>query len=328
MGRRRLVRRLDAAQRRHPALGFPIAVLYKFVDDQGMYLASLITHYAFLSVFPLLLLATTILGFILQGHPHLQEEVVNSALGQFPVIGQQLKDATHPLVGSAAAVAVGIIGSLYGGLGMAQALQNALNRVWAVPRRARPNPLRARVRSLGLLGVLGGAVLVTTALSAITTGAATLGHEWGTVSTVGAAIAALALNVAVFLVAFRVLCARDLAWRVLLLGAVVAGVGWQSLQLAGTYYLHHKVEGSTQLYGIFGLVLGLIAWLAIESMVIVFAAEINVVRADGLYPRSLGTPFTDHVQLTPADEHAYTAYAQTELFKGFEHIEVTFDEHD
>src|SRR5580698_3615750 len=119
MGRPGLVERLDAAQRRHPALGFPIAVLYKFVDDQGVYLASLITHYAFLSVFPLLLLATTILGFILQGHPHLQQDVVNSALGQFPVIGQQLKDATHPLVGSGAALAVGIIGSVYGGLGMA-----------------------------------------------------------------------------------------------------------------------------------------------------------------------------------------------------------------
>ena len=81
----------------------------KFIDDQGVYLASLITHYAFLSVFPLLLLATTILGFILQGHPHLQQDVVNSALGQFPVIGQQLKDATHPLVGSGVALAVGIV---------------------------------------------------------------------------------------------------------------------------------------------------------------------------------------------------------------------------
>ena len=82
--------RLDAAQQKHPALGFPLAVLYKYVDDQGGYLAALIAYYAFLSLFPLLLLFSTILGWVLLGHPALRDQLMNSALSEFPVIGTQL----------------------------------------------------------------------------------------------------------------------------------------------------------------------------------------------------------------------------------------------
>lgn len=84
--------RLDGYQRRHPKAGFPIAVVYKYFDDQGGYLAALITYYGFLSLIPLLLLMSTILGFVLAGDPQAQHVVLNSALSQFPVIGQQLQE--------------------------------------------------------------------------------------------------------------------------------------------------------------------------------------------------------------------------------------------
>ncbi len=86
-----LTERLDAFQRRHGWAGFPLAVLYKFVEDQGPYLAALMTYYGFLSLFPLLLMLTSILGFVLQGDPQMLERVVDSTLRQFPVIGDQLE---------------------------------------------------------------------------------------------------------------------------------------------------------------------------------------------------------------------------------------------
>ncbi|HJQ44120.1 MAG TPA: hypothetical protein VJ831_13610, partial [Jatrophihabitantaceae bacterium] len=67
-----VVERLDRFQREHPKAGLPIAVLYKYADDQGSYLAALITYYGFLSLFPLLPLSSTILNFVLHGDPHLQ----------------------------------------------------------------------------------------------------------------------------------------------------------------------------------------------------------------------------------------------------------------
>ena len=55
------------------------------------------------------------------------------------------------------------------------------------------------------------------------------------------------------------------------------------------------------------------------------AMEISAVAERRLWPRALLTPFTDSVQLTSADERAYTAYAGSESHKGFEVVEVGFD---
>jgi Virulence factor BrkB len=162
---RRLVDTVDAYQRAHRWLGFPLAVVYKFADDQGPYLAALITFYGFLSLFPLLLLLVTILGFVLDGDPDLQAKLIDSALVQFPVIGSQLRENVQSLKGSGIGLAVGILATRYGCLGAAAATQNAFNRAWAVPRNRRPNPVTARLRSLLLLPVLGAGVLVTTALA-------------------------------------------------------------------------------------------------------------------------------------------------------------------
>ncbi len=319
-----ITEKLDSWQQRRPGLGIPLAVLYKFFDDQGGYLAALIAHYAFVSIFPLLLLFTTILGFVLNGHPHLQQQVINSALGQFPIIGQQLHSSAHSLTGSGVALIIGILGSLYGGIGIAQSLQNSLNKIWAVPRQARPNPFKSRLRSLGLLVVLGVGVIATTLMSGITTGSGALNLNLGPISRIFAIVVSVIVDMAIFLAAFKVLNARELTWRQVAVGALIAAVGWEVLQLVGTYFVAHKLHGASQVYGLFGLVLGLLALLGLEALVVVFAAEINVVRIDALYPRSLLTPFTDNVALTSADRRAYTSYAKTERYKGFERVDVSY----
>jgi uncharacterized BrkB/YihY/UPF0761 family membrane protein len=132
-------------------------------------------------------------------------------------------------------------------------------------------------------------------------------------------------NIGLFMLAFRVLAARDIPTRHLRLGAVVAGIGWQLVQLLGTYFVSHVLKGSREAYGVFGLVLGLIAWIYLLSLVTVLAVEINVVAQRHLWPRALLTPFTDDVRLTSADRRTYTAYAESERHKGFETVDVGFD---
>ncbi|SNQ51584.1 putative membrane protein [Frankia canadensis] len=315
--------RMDRAQRRHRGIGFVIAVLYKFGDDQGGYLAALITFYAFLSLFPLLLLLTTGLGFVLHGHHHLQEQVVSSALSQFPIIGDQLRDDVQALRGSGAAVAIGVLGAVYGSLGVARAIGNALDTAWAVPRRSRPNPFFARVRSLSLIGLLGLGVVMTTVLSTVTTGASAFGRLAAGFQVLAVAIST-AGNAGLILAAFTVLTARSGRVRENLPGAVFAAVGWQAVQTLGSYYIAHQLKGSTQVYGLFGLVLGLMTWLYFLSVVVVVGMEINAVRAGRLYPRALLTPFVDDVDLTDSDRRAYTSYAQAEQFKSFQRVDVTF----
>ncbi|MDT4918720.1 MAG: hypothetical protein QOH89_3420 [Pseudonocardiales bacterium] len=315
-----IVERLDRFQRTHPRAGLPIAVIYKFADDQGNYLAALITYYGFLSIFPLLLLSSTILSFVLEGQPELQQRVLDSALGQLPIVGTQLADP-QGVTGSGVGLVIGILGTLYGGLGVSLAAQNAMNTIWRVPRNARPNPLASRVRGVVLLLVVGLAVLGTTALAAL--GSIFSGFGIGTKILLG--IGTFALNAVVFTTAFRVATARDITLRQTVPGAVAAALIWQGLQYVGAFYVGHVVKGATEINGVFALVLGLIAWIYLESFIVVLAVEYNSVRSLGLYPRALMTPFTDDVDLTAADEASYTQQAEAARAKGFEEITVDFD---
>jgi YihY family inner membrane protein len=312
------VERLDRYQRNHPHASMPIAVVYKFFDDQGNYLAAVITYYGIVSLFPLLLLGSTVLNYALEGDPHLQQQVLDSALGQFPVVGAELSDPKG-IAGSGLALAIGIIGTLYGALGVAQAAQNAMNTIWRVPRNRRPNPIRSRGRSVVLLLVFALAAIGTTALSVLGNRAEGLG------ATLLLVLASMAVNTGVFLLGFRVATARDLSWACIVRGAVAAAVAWQLLQYFGTSYVTGVVRHASALNGVFAIVLGLIVWIYLESLVVVFAVEYNAVREMRLYPRALLTPFTDNVSLTDADQHAYTEQARAQQVKGFQEITVTFD---
>lgn len=318
------VERLDRYQRTHRRAGFPIAVFYKFVDDQGAYLAAIITYYGIVSLFPLLLLGSTILNFVLQGDPTLTHDVLNSALGQFPVVGDQLTDP-RGISGSGIGLVVGILGTVYGGLGVAQAAQNAMNTIWRVPRNSRPNPFQSRLRSLLLLLVVGLSIIGTTVLSALGTTTAAFGAGVGVGLKILLVLAAFVVNAVVFTLGFRVATARPLPWRCIIRGAIAAAVAWQLLQYIGTAYVGSVVKHATATNSVFAFVLGLIAWIYLESVVVVLAVEYNAVRELRLYPRSLLTPFTDDVELTAADRRAYTGIAKAQRAKGFEDITVTFD---
>jgi len=318
-----IVERLDEFQRRHSKASFPLAVLYKYVDDGGGYLAALIAYYAFVSLFPLLLLLSTILGLVLAGDPDLQQQVLDSALSQFPVVGDQLGQPKQ-ISGGAIGVTVGVLGSLYGGLGVGQAVQNAMNTTWAVPRNSRPDPFTSRGRSLLLLVTAGFAVLATTVLSTLgSSGAGSL----GAVVKILLLVAALVVNVAVFVFMFRVATARPLSVREVAPGAVGAAVLWQLLQTFGVVYVGHVIEGASATNGVFALVLGLLAFLYATANAIVICAEINAVRIDKLYPRSLLTPFSDNVELTRGDRRSYTDLAKAQRSKGFQEVDVRFHPH-
>lgn len=310
---------LDRLQRRNRAAGVVIGVVYKYLDDQGGYLSALITYYGFVSMFPLLLLLTTGLGVVLAGHPGLQKQVLHSTLSQFPVIGDQLHQPAG-LSGGTVAVVVGIAGALYGGLGVGQAVQNAMDSVWAVPRNKRPDPIRSRLRSLMLLLVLGSAAIAATALSAA--GQAT--GALGAFGKIGVALVAVAINAVICLVAFRVTTARELTYRQVLPGALAAAVIWQILQWGGAGYIRHTVKSASATNSIFALVLGLLAFLFLVSSTLVLCAEINVVLVERLYPRALLTPFTDDAELTTADRKTYTKKAKAERVKGFQRVSVRF----
>lgn len=312
----RIVRPLDAWQQRTRAPGFVFGVVKKFGDDRGGMLAGLIAFYAFLSLFPLILLATTVLGFVLHHDPSLQQRIERSALGQFPLIGQDLR--THSLRGSPIAVAVGLVGLLWGSLGAAQMIQFASEEAWGVPNHQRPPFVSRLVRALAFYGLLGVAVLGTSALTV-------LGSIVGRSEVLGAVgvAGALILNVGVFIMVFKLVGPDAIGWEDVLPGAVLGGIGWQVLQVVGQALVRHNLKHTTELYGQFAVVLGLISFLMLAAQLYVYSLEVNVVRRDHLWPRSIVQP-----PLTRADRQYLSQLAEEEARRPEEKVEVRWQQGD
>jgi len=309
------LRELDRRQQRSPRIGFVAAVIKKFGDDQAGQLAALIAYYGFVSLFPLLLVLVTVLGFVLQGNPSAQASILNSALSQFPIIGTQLQTNVHSLKGSGLDLAIGLIGSLLAGLGITGATQNAFNQVWYVAHKHRPNFIKSRLRGLGLIGVLGLLVIVST----VAAGFVTAGGQ-GLVAILGGIVVALLVNLLLFFTAFRLLTAAEVQTGELWPGVIFAAITWQILQHVGGFYVDHVIRHAKETSGFFALVLGLLAWLYLGAQVTLIAAEINVVRARRLWPRSFfSNPLLD------ADKRALTSSAEVEERIHEENVEVDFD---
>ena len=297
----RVLLRVDCFQRRHRPTAFLFGVVKKFGDDRAGQLAALIAYYGFFSLFPLLLVFVTVLGFVLSGNEGLQQQLLDSALSQFPVVGDDFSDV-DPLEGSGVALAIGIGAAVWAGLGALQAAQTAMNEIWDVPIKERPNFVFKRVRAVLMLVLLGGAVLASTLLSGLGTYV-----DLGAATRIAVLGASLLLNTGLFLVAYRVLTDRDLSWGQLLPGALVAGTAWVVLQTAGSIYVTRTVEGAGDTYGAFAVVIGLLSWMHLQAQVAILAGEINVVRDRRLWPRSLtGRDLTD------ADRRALGDYALVE----------------
>lgn len=311
----RPVRALDRLQRRRAVLGFPLGVVKKCSDDHAGNLAALMAWYGFFALFPLLLVLVTVLGYVLRGNPGVRRDILDGALGQFPVIGEDLR--RNVLGGSAVALAIGLAGAIWAGLGITLAGQRAMDRVWDVPHRLRRNFLTARLRGLLILLVLGLLnVAVTTAVGLLAGG---LG---GTALKAAGFPASVLLDVVLFWAVFRLFTSDAVPTRQLWLGIVLAAFGWAALQALAGVYVDRVVSPRKQTYGLFAIVLGLLTWLYLGAQMLLYAAEANVVRARRLWPRSLFEP------VTAADVEALRAAARVEERREGERIEVTFDQRE
>ena len=299
----------DRLQRRTKPLAIAIAVLRNFSDQAAGNAAALVAFWGFFSLFPLLLVFTAVLGFVLQGDVAAQQSVVHSTLREFPIVGSSL---SH-LGGSKVGLGIGIAGTLLSGLGVTSAVQNAFNVVYMIPHRDQPNFLIRRWRGLKLLAVVG----VLQVLSTVAAGLGGAGFG-GTLPTLATIAVSLLLNLLLFFVVFRFLIPTIVATRELWPGIALATVGWTVLQAVGGLYINHVVKGDGQTYGTFATIIGFLTWLYLGARIVVYAAEINVVLTRHLWPRSIMDP------PEPADRHARAALAKMEERDDKETVEVAF----
>ncbi|GAA3387771.1 YihY/virulence factor BrkB family protein [Cryptosporangium minutisporangium] len=308
-----IVRRLDVLQNRHRFLGLPWAVFRKYSDDNGAQLAALLTYYGFLSLFPLLLVATVIVVEVLRSQPELQQQLLERLVN--PQIRPDVEQALRQLPSSGFPLALGLVSLVYAGTGGVLALYSALNRMWGVPRRDLYPLGRRYVRVLVVL-VLAFASALLSAGSAVVTDEV-LGLP--AVQRVAAAAATAAEMVVLIAIAHKMLVCRPLRIRDFWVGAVIGAVVITALLTVAVTVLPALVARAGPVYGSFATVVGVFAVLYLLSQTLVLSVEISTVLEAGLSPRGL----TD-ARLTASDRRALVLQARRQERVAGQRITTTF----
>jgi YihY family inner membrane protein len=311
---------VDAWQQRHPVPGFVFAVIKKYGDDQASNLVALLTYFAFLATFPLLLAMSGVFGLVLAHHPALERRLTESALSEFPIIGGQLGSqvGVSSLHNSGPALVIGLLGTVWGARGLANAVQNTLNTTWSVRKVDRPGFPQNYLRSIGLLGLLALGVAATAAATTVAGAARELGFG-GAPWRILLFLLSATVDVGLFWAAFRLATASAVRGRDLLPGAILSGIAWQVLNSLAGLVVNHFLRHAQAVAGLFGIVLGLLAWFALQATVTVYAIEADVVRARGLWPRSIVQP-----PLTDSDERVLQAATETEIRRPEQRVSTRF----
>ena len=294
--------RLDRLQRATRPSAFLFAVFRKFLDDRGNQFGALIAYYGLLSIFPLMVVLLTVLGFVLDGQPELRDQIEELALSQFPSVGSTIADNTSALSGDGSTLVIGLIGTLWAGLAATNAAGVALNAVFDVPRFRRPNPIERRIRGLGMIGVLGLGLLGSTIASV----SSRVVDDLALVHALYLGAGSIVVNTFVYALGFRTLVDERLKWSTVVPGAAVAGTVWWLLTKLGGWYVEATMP-SSQSYGAIAGAIALLAWFYVQGQVTVLSAEINVVLKKRLWPRSLTGR-----NLTEADLRALHLHLETE----------------
>lgn len=308
--------RIDKFQRSHRPFAFIYAVIKKYGDDEAGYQAALFTYFAFLSLFPLLLVLTTVAGIVAKDNPELQNTIVDGITNYFPVLGNQLSGHIQGIHKSGVALLIGLALTLYGARGVADAFRHGVNHIWQVPRNSRDTFPKAALKSLGLV-LIGGAGLVGASLSASL--AASAGH--------GPAFRALSIgaNLLVLFALFSVLLNLSLPKHVTFketrAGAAVAAIGLVLLQGLGGYVLTRELKSLDALYSYFAIALGLLFWIYLQAQVLFYAIEVASVGSERLWPRSLTGK-----NLTSADKRAFARSAAAKRMVPEQKISSEFED--
>jgi membrane protein len=251
------------------------AVGERYEEDAGGYLAAAIAYFGFLSLFPLLLLGLSVVGFVLAANPGLREEVAEGLTRAIPGLESLVGRNLEALIESrAGAGVIGLAALLWTGSGVVGAGRNALLRIFREERIQ--SGVRLKAWLLGVTVGVGALALTATGLSTVATGIDARG-PLGVVLRVLGILMAVLLDLVLFLVAYRVLLRRRPPWAALLPGALFGALAWSVLKVVGTWYAEYTVSSSESVYGTFAATVGVLVLLYLAGRVFVYGAELNAV---------------------------------------------------
>jgi YihY family inner membrane protein len=276
-----VLQRLDRAQKDRVALAVAVATVKKFSEDQSANLAAMIAFWAFFSVFPLFLVLVTLVAIFLPASD--KNAVLGHVAQLFPLLDPR---TVKGLSGAWWTVVLGLATALWSGLGVVRTSQFAFNSVWGISPGRQPGMVKQVLRSLGVLATVGLGLVLTTLLSGLVASSAS-GVNLGVLGRVGGYVLSAALDVGIFLAAFRILTDRDVTTRDVLPGAILSGIAFFVLEQLSTLIISRYLKNAQATYGHFATVITILWWFYLQSIITMLGAQLNVVLKQHDYPRSL-----------------------------------------
>lgn len=299
----RVTDKIDALQRRLPPIAIIFAITKKFGEDRGGHMAMLLAYRGFFSIFPLLLAFISGLELLLSNNESLRNNLIDSALATVPVIGTTLAEQADELGGNWVVLVTSVAVSIWAGLGLLEMLQEIINITWEVPRFDRPPFIIRKLRAAAGALVLAVCMAISGAgrwiLSDSFPG---IGHQ------IVGAILPIAAGMLAMMGLQKLMSARSVPLGSQLPSIIGMGLGWWGLQALGGFYLTRFVTQSSDRYGVFVVVLGLLSWSYLLGMLFMYANEFSTVLYLRRWPRSLTGR-----NLTRADMDAVRSMSRREV---------------
>jgi membrane protein len=302
--------RLDEVQKGARAPSVVVATLKKFQEDRSTRMAAMIAFWAFFSIFPLFMLLVSVLGYVLPSST--KAGVLHHVAAMFPLLDP--KTVGH-LSGNLWTIILGGATALWSGTAVMRSAEFAFNSVWEIPMNERPKMLEQLRRALTALFTIGLGLVISTVVSGFVTGQST-GINLGLGGRIAGYAIAAVLDVALFIVAFRMLTDRKLSFRDVLPGAVLSGVVFWILEQLSSYIISRRLQHAQATYGHFATVITILWWFYLQGVVTLLGAQLNVVLHERLYPRSISK---DH---NAADQRALESYARSRSYEEGERVEA------
>jgi YihY family inner membrane protein len=312
-----VLQRVDAVQKKTKPSSVAVATFKKFSEDRSTGMAAMIAFWAFFSIFPLLMVLITILGWVLPAAD--KADVLRHVQSMFPLVPA---DRIGALSGSVLALVVGLVSALWSGLGVVRTVQTAFNSVWEIPMHERPKLVEQILRSLWALASIGGGLVLSTLISSVVTSSSN-GLQLGVLGRIAGFVISAALDIGLFVMAFRMLTDREITAREVLPGAVLSGLVFFVLQELSAFIISDHLRSAQGTYGSFATVITMLWWFYLQSIVTLLGAQLNVVLRARLHPRSI----VDAPQ-TEADHRALQAYAQERTYQPEEHVTARVENRD
>lgn len=259
-----------AARDRWPLVDIVVRTLDGYRRHRTARNAAVVAYFGFISVFPLFIVFTTVLGILLENRPEWQDSIIDSALASLPFIGAQLSTDPASLGGSPIVIVLGLLTALWAGLKAFVAIHGGLDDTAEIDVDHRANGAVKRLQALVGVVIIGVGLVATSALTSVVASDLLPRLSW-----LAAIAVAVTVNSAIIAFTYQWLCTERRPLRRVLPGALCSGVAFAVLQVLSTTVVSRAIANASPVYGSFASVIALLAWMSLHANAAFLGDELN-----------------------------------------------------